>query len=175
MGTYKLDDKTQRIVRREGDKLSVQRTGRPPLLLSAFSLTGFFIPGQFDWFEFSRNSDGVVVSMTLLSDGAPQVSPRVGDAPPERAVVKLAPATFDKLVGRYQMQPTLVLELTHEGARYFVIATREPKREIFPASATVFFAKVVAAELHAENDAATGAPVLVLHQNGAQLRGTRLP
>ncbi|WP_332875911.1 serine hydrolase [Massilia sp. S19_KUP03_FR1] len=175
VGTYKIDDKTQRIVRREGATLSMQRTGRPPVLLSAFSPTGFSIPGQLDWFEYSRNSEGAVVSMTLLSDGEPQVSPRVGGLPPERAVVKLAPATFDKLVGRYQMHPTMVLELTREGDRYFATPTREPKLEIFPASETVFFAKVVAAELHAENDAATGAPVLVLHQDGVQLRGTRLP
>jgi CubicO group peptidase (beta-lactamase class C family) len=174
-GTYKIDDKTQRIVRREGDKLSMQRTGRPPLLLTAFSPTGFSIPGQLDWFEFNRDSAGAVVSMTLLSDAAPQVSPRVGDAPAERAVVKLAPATFDKLAGRYQMNPTLVLALTREGDRYFVTATDEPKLEIFPASETVFFAKVVAAELHVEKDAATGNPILVLHQNGTQVRGTRLP
>jgi CubicO group peptidase (beta-lactamase class C family) len=174
-GVYKIDEKLQRIVHREGDKLSMQRTGRPPVLLSAYSSNGFFWPGELDAFEFTRNAQGEVVSMTFLRDGEAQVNPRVGDVPAERAVVALAPASFDKLVGRYQMNPALVLELTREGDRYFATGTRQPKIEIFPASDTVFFAKVMPAELHVEKDAATGESVLVLQQNGARLTGRRLP
>lgn len=175
VGTYRIDDQSQRIVRREGDKLSMQRTGRPPLLLTAFSPTGFAIPGQLDWFEFSRNSEGAVVSMTLMNDGAPQVNPRISAVPMTRPYIKIAPASFDRLVGRYQMYPTLVLTLTREGERYFVTGTGEPKIEIFPASETVFFATVMPVELHVETDAATGETRLVMHENGAQVTGRRLP
>ena len=174
-GAYKIDETSQRIVRREGDKLRMQRTDRQPYLLTPFSATSFFIPGEMDWFEFTRNAQGQVVSLTVHRDGADEVDLRTGDAPPDRAVVAVAPATFDKLVGRWQMNPTLVLELTREGERFFVTGTRQPKIEFFPASDTVFFAKVVPAELHVDKDAATGETVLVLHQNGAQLKGRKLP
>lgn len=76
-GTYQVDEKMQRIVRRDGDKLSMQRTGRSPVLLTAFSPNGFYVPGELDWFEFTRNDKGDVVSMTLQRDGDPQVSQRV--------------------------------------------------------------------------------------------------
>jgi D-alanyl-D-alanine carboxypeptidase len=76
-GTYKVDDKVQRSVRRDGDRLSIQRTGRPPILLTAFSPTGFYVPGEIDWFEFNRNAQGEVVSVTLQRDGDAQVYPRV--------------------------------------------------------------------------------------------------
>ena len=92
-----------------------------------------------------------------------------------RAFRRQVTSGFDKLVGRYQMNPALVLELTREGDRYFATGTRQPKIEIFPASETVFFAKVMPAELHVEKDAATGETVLVLLQNGARLTGRRLP
>jgi D-alanyl-D-alanine carboxypeptidase len=174
-GAYKIDDKSQRIVRREGDKLSMQRTNRPPVLLTPFSPTGFFVPGEVDWFECTRNAQGEPVSLTVHRDSADEVNVRTGGVPAERAVVKLAPGAFDKLVGRWQMHPKLALDVTRDGDRYFVTGTGQPTVEIFPASETVFFAKVVAAELHVEQDAGTGETVLVLHQNGAQLKGRKLP
>jgi D-alanyl-D-alanine carboxypeptidase len=76
-GTYKIDGKAERTVRREGDKLRMQRTNRPAIMLTAFSPTGFFVPGEVDWIEFSRNSAGEVVSLTVQRDGDPEVNPRV--------------------------------------------------------------------------------------------------
>lgn len=76
-GTYRIDDKTERIVRREGSKLSVQRTGREPVLFSAFSPAAFFVPGELDWIEFTRNSQGAVTALTVQRDGAAQILPRV--------------------------------------------------------------------------------------------------
>lgn len=76
-GTYRLNDQLQGTVRREGDKLRLQRAGRPPALLTPFSSTGFFVPGELDWFEFNRNGEGAVVAMTLQRDGDTQVIPRL--------------------------------------------------------------------------------------------------
>jgi len=76
-GTYQIDGKAERTVRREGDKLSMQRTNRPAVMLTAFSPTSFFVPGEVDWIEFTRNSAGEVVSMTMQRDGDPEVNPRV--------------------------------------------------------------------------------------------------
>jgi D-alanyl-D-alanine carboxypeptidase len=75
-GTYKIDDKSVRTVRREGDKLSMQRTNRPPVLLTPFSPTGFFVPGELDWFEFTRNAKGELVSLTVHRDGSDEVNLR---------------------------------------------------------------------------------------------------
>jgi len=174
-GTYKIDEESQRIVRRDGDKLSMQRTNRPPVALVPFSATSFFVPGDMDWLEFTRNAQGAIVSLTVHRDSGDEIDLRTGGLPAERATVKMAPEAFDKLVGRWQMHPALTLELTREGERFFVTGTRQPTIEIFPASDTVFFAKVVPAELHVDKDAATGETVLVLHQNGAQLKGRKLP
>jgi len=76
-GTYKIDGKAERTVRRDGGKLSMQRTNRPAVMLTAFSPTGFFVPGEVDWIEFNRNSDGEVVSLTVQRDGDPEVNPRL--------------------------------------------------------------------------------------------------
>lgn len=173
-GTYRIDDKATRVVRRQGDKLSMVRTGRPPVLLSAFSDTGFFIPGELEHFTFGRDVQGKVSTLTRVGDGDTQLSTRTGDAPAARAVVALASAVFDSYAGRYQMAPEFVMELTRDGGRYFVNATRQPTLEIFPASPTVFFSPQVNAELRIENDAASGKPLLILDQNGRVMRGQKL-
>lgn len=80
-GAYQIDDASQRIVRRDGDKLSMQRTNRPPVLLTPFSPSGFFVPGEVDWFEFTRNAKGELVSLTVHRDGADEVALRAGGVP----------------------------------------------------------------------------------------------
>ena len=76
-GVYKIDEKSARTIRRDGDRLSMQRTNRPPVMLTPFSSTGFFIPGEVDWIEFTRNGEGAVVALTVQRDGKPEVNPRL--------------------------------------------------------------------------------------------------
>ena len=76
-GVYRIDEKTERIVRREGNRLSIQRPGRPPVLFSAFSPTGFFVPGELDTIAFTRNGQGDVTALTVVRDSGPQIFPRV--------------------------------------------------------------------------------------------------
>lgn len=80
-GAYKIDETSQRIVQREGDKLRMQRTNRQPYLLTPFSATSFFIPGEMDWFEFTRNAKGELVSLTVHRDGADEIDLRTGGVP----------------------------------------------------------------------------------------------
>lgn len=173
-GTYKVDDNATRVVRREGDKLSMVRTGRPAVLLSAFSESAFFLPGELEHFAFSRDAQGKVSTLTRVGDGETQVSTRTGDAPAARAVVALAPAVFDSYAGRYQMAPEFVMELKRDGERFYLTASRQPTLEIFAASPSVFFSPKVDAELRIETDAATGQPTLILDQNGRVMRGRKL-
>ncbi|MDQ2819389.1 MAG: serine hydrolase [Pseudomonadota bacterium] len=80
-GTYKIDEASQRIVRRDGDKLRMQRTNRPPVMLTPFSATGFFVRGEVDWFEFTRNATGELISLTVHRDDADEIDLRTGGAP----------------------------------------------------------------------------------------------
>jgi CubicO group peptidase (beta-lactamase class C family) len=77
-GTYKIDEQSERSVRRDGDKLRMQRTNRAPVMLTPFSATSFFVPGEVDWFEFTRNAQGEVVSLTVHRDEADEVDLRTG-------------------------------------------------------------------------------------------------
>jgi CubicO group peptidase (beta-lactamase class C family) len=149
-GVYTLDKDTQRVFRRDGEFLSMQRNGRGPLVLKAMSANEFFVPDTADWFVFQRDGKGKVTGVIYQMDGRALVHTRTGEAPPPRIVAKIADAAFDAHVGRYEMQPGMVLEVQRDGSRYFVQPTGQRKLEIFPLSETTFFARDVDAELSFE-------------------------
>ena len=56
----------------------------------------------------------------------------------EKPVVRLPPSTYDHFVGRYSREET-TLAFTRNGDRYFLRATGQPRREIFPSTEHEFF------------------------------------
>ncbi len=146
-GVYTLDKDTQRVFRRDGEFLSMQRAGRGPLVLKAMSPNEFFVPDTADWFTFQRDGSGKVTGVSYHQDGRALAHTRSGEAPPPRIVAKIADAAFDAHLGRYEIQPGMVFEVRREGRRYFVQPSGQRRLEIFPLSETRFFARDVDAEI----------------------------
>lgn len=169
-GLYEIDKQAARTFRRDGNTLVMQRTGRPPMRPKAFSATGFFMPNVPDYFEFGQDAKGVVTHVTQYVDGKEIRQPRIGDAPPERQVAKIANASFDTRVGRHELAPGVVLALSREGDRYFAQATGQRKLEIFQQSETIFFSREVDAEVRFDG---ADSHFLVLHQNGKEIRAAK--
>jgi CubicO group peptidase (beta-lactamase class C family) len=171
-GTYKLGEDGKRIFRRENERLVMQGAGRAPVTLSAYSETGFFIPGTLTAIEFARGAEGRPTQVTIRGFDSEQTAQRTGDVPPPRVAVNIASTRFDAVAGRYQLAPKLVIELSREGERYFAQPTNQPKLEVFAMSDTAFFAKQADVELLFE-EGAGGA--LTLRQNGREIKGPKLP
>jgi D-alanyl-D-alanine carboxypeptidase len=170
-GVYTFEKETQRVFRRDGEFLSMQRSGRGPLVLKAMSANEFFVPDTVDWFVFQREgggSAGKVTGVTFYQDGRPLVHARSGEAPPARVVAKIADSAFDAHLGRYELQPGMVLEVLREGSRYFVQPTGQRRLEIFPLSETQFFARDVDAEISFEG------PGLTFKQGSRSHTGRRI-
>ena len=170
-GVYEVEKSITRTFRRDGDTLTMQRSGRPPVRLKAYSPTGFFIPDALDHFEFGQDGKGVVTHVTQYYDGKAARQARIGEVPAARQAVNIGNAAFDTRIGRYELAPGFVLALSREGERYYAQATGQPKLEIYPASETVFFARDIEAEVHF---AGADSSHLVLHQNGQQIRAPKL-
>jgi len=171
-GVYRAEGSDTRTVRRDGERLVLQRAGRPPVTLQAYSETGFFIPDSLQSFEFSRDAQGKVSQLVVHNPTADQVNPRIGDAPPQRVAVRIDHARFDTYVGRYQLTPGFVIELTRDGDRYWTQASGQGKVEVFALNDKTFFSNAVDAELRFD-DAKPGQ--LVLAQGGRELKGAKLP
>ena len=75
-------------------------------------------------------------------------------------VARVDPAIFDAYLGEYQLEPNFTVTITRDGASLFAQATGQGKFEVFPESATKFFAKV--------------APITIVFVKGADGQVTHL-
>jgi CubicO group peptidase (beta-lactamase class C family) len=169
-GVYKGTSGAVRTVRKDGDTLVIQRTGGPRVPLKAYAANGFYTEGL-QWFDFERDTKGNV-KLAIHTAENDFIDERVGPVV-ERQAVKIADAAFDARAGTYAFPREFTLILSREGDRYFAQGKGQPKLEIFPESETVFFAKVIDAELRFEN--ASDPAQLVLMQGANRVTGNKLP
>jgi len=176
-GVYKIDDKLRVVVRRDGDHLTMQRAGGPPLTLAAESDGRFFVKDKLLRFAFVRDAAGKVTGFdATMFDGNVERRARTDEPlPAERATVAVDPKVLDGYVGRYELSPGFVIAITREGGKMYEQATGQPRLEIFASAPAEFFLKVVDAQLtfRALKDGKAGE--LVLHQNGRDMPGKRIP
>ncbi len=127
------------------------------------------------------NARGVVVlsnSSNSIDDiGLHVIDPRlpVMPAPKVRTEIAINPALLDAYVGVYELAPSFQLAITKEGSALFAQATGQGKFQIYPATETDFFFKVVDAQVTFVKDSTGKVNQLVLHQNGANVPGKRVP
>jgi len=119
----------------------------------------------------------VIVLSNVNGPAADTLGPQLGalvhgdpvKLPGERTEIGLPASTLAKYVGAYELAPTATMTITLEGDHLMAQLTGQGRNPIFPESETMFFLKVVDAQLEFAADAG----YLVLHQNGRDLRGNR--
>ena len=82
---------------------------------------------------------------------------------------------LDDYVGRYALSPAFVIDVTREGQQLSVQATGQQRIPVYPESENRFFLKVVEAQLSFVRDSTGKVTQIILHQNGRDQRGKRLP
>jgi hypothetical protein len=85
-----------------------------------------------------------------------------------RQVVPFDPSHFDKYSGYYQLGPTTIATVFHDGDHFFSRLTGQINVEFFPESETKFFATIVHAQISFNTDGQGQVTGMVLHQNGAE-------
>jgi CubicO group peptidase (beta-lactamase class C family) len=94
--------------------------------------------------------------------------------PVERTSIILKPEVLSQYVGRYQVNPKMVLAVSLEDGHLVAQATDQPKAQIFPESESTFFLKVVDAQLSFVKDGTGKVTHAVLHQGGRDIRAPRI-
>jgi CubicO group peptidase (beta-lactamase class C family) len=93
----------------------------------------------------------------------------------ERKEISVDPRVLARYVGAYQMGPGASMLVTLDGNQLLTkLGSAQPHVPIFPQSETLFFAKVVDAQIEFAKLDAQGAPgQLILHQNGRDMPANR--
>jgi CubicO group peptidase (beta-lactamase class C family) len=87
-------------------------------------------------------------------------------APIERKEAQLDPKILDEYVGRYELGPGLILDVTRSADHLWLQATGQSRVQLFPESRTDFFLKVADARVRFVTDTSGRVTHLVLHQGG---------
>jgi CubicO group peptidase (beta-lactamase class C family) len=139
---------------------------------------------SFTAFDPVARTGVVVLSNTSTTTGPDDIGRHLLDsrsplmkfaAPKTHTAIEMDPKQFDRYVGRYQFAPAVFLTVSREGSRFLAQLTGQQAFDIFPESERYFFLKVVDAQLTFEVDAQGRSVAVVLHQNGANQRATRVP
>src|SRR5262245_30245402 len=115
-----------------------------------------------------RRAFPLFILLSLLALSAVQLPYRVGAQTGKPAEIKINSQTFDDYVGQYQDagDPEFIFSVFREGDKYYIQATDQNKIEIFPASESKFFFKVINAQFDFIRDANGKVTSFVWHEGG---------
>ena len=147
-------------VTKEEDQLFAQLSGQPKLEIFPRSETTFFWKVVNAQVSFVRNGEGEVINVIHRQGGNEFEAPRLT----EQATADVDPGLYDAYVGQYDYGRAL-LTVTKDGGRLFAQMAGQPKFEIFPRSETVFFWKVVNAQITFVKDE-EGEVIKAIHRQG---------
>jgi CubicO group peptidase (beta-lactamase class C family) len=174
VGYYQLAPGVRFHITTEDGRLFAQLTGQERYPVFSESETEFFYKVVDAQLTFVRGEDGEVDHLVLHQGGDRKAQRLHGYEPPVRAEMEVAAAVLERYVGSYELAPGVEMTVTRENDRLFAQVTNQPRFPVFAESETVFFFKVVEAQITFETDEQGGATGLVLLQGGIEHRARRI-
>ncbi len=163
VGRYDYSGATLTVTR-EGTRLFAQLTGQSKLEIFPRSENEFFWKAVDAQVTFVKDEKGRVIKALHRQGPVAIEAPRLED----QVAIQLAPAALDSYVGKYDYgQGKAVMTVSREGNRLFAQLTGQPKFEIFPKSETVFFWKIVPAQITFVKDG-SGKVTKGIHEQGGR-------
>lgn len=177
IGVYQnsLDPQVEVCITLDENQPKWQRTGGKIMELVPLGGDRFGFKKSLTRILVERDSTGLVKGMRNISHFGPDEFFKLTDKPlPQaRTVIELAPGTLQKYAGQYEIAPGINLVLRMDGEKLFAHLGGQEAIELFPESETLFFTKVVDAQIEFELDEAGRPAGLVLHQGGQNMPAQR--
>ncbi len=153
-------------VTREGSRLFAQLTGQPKFEIFPKSENEFFWRVVDAQVTFVKDQKGRVIKALHHQGSTSFEAPRLE----EQVAIQLPSEVLDTYVGKYDYgMGKFILTVSREGNQLFAQLTGQPRFEIYPKSETVFFWKVVAAQITFVKDAA-GKVTKGIHEQAGQTK-----
>lgn len=173
VGVYKIDEKTNRNVFREGDKLFTQRSGGRRYEAIPVSETRFFYDRLVSYFDIEKDKDGKVVKIILHRPEGDEVSVKTSDKPDLRKEIKLPEDVLKKYEGVYDIK-MLKLTISVKDGNIRMQVEGQPPLAIFPESETVFFSKEFDITIEFKKDKSGVVTGLVFKQGDRDIEGLKI-
>ena len=139
VGAYQFPDGAIRHITVKNGKIFSQREGSTKLEIYPMSETKFIFEEGDITYNFSKKNGKKQAE--FVTDVA-TIGHEIDKAPPaEQKEITLTPDVLKQYIGKYELQPGFVLEVTVSGNQIFAQATGQPQFEIFAESVDNFFLK----------------------------------
>jgi serine-type D-Ala-D-Ala carboxypeptidase/endopeptidase len=183
-GNYKLADKSMLMVFRINDGLFARATGQDAFPVYPSAPFPLYPSAPYEVFDklfgisisFTRDSKGVVRGLILHQNGdrvAPKLSP--SEVPAKFREIVLDAATLVDYIGKYRLDFGAVVDFALKGDRLETQITGQPAFQVYASAKDKFFLKIIDAQFDFERDAGGKVNAVVLHQNGRDIRASRMP
>jgi len=173
-GTYRLSDKMLIKIFRMQDGLYARGTGQAAIPIFPSAPNEFFARAGGISATFTREASGAVTGLVLHQNGdhqAPRLAP--SELPPEPVEIARDATTLGAYAGTYKFSFG-ILDVELKGDHLEAKLGGQPAYPIFASGIDQFFYKIVDAQLAFERDADKKIAAVVLHQNGRDMRASRL-
>lgn len=145
-GVYESDSlfgsDEQLIISLEEDKLYSMLKGRMKLQIFPYEKNNFFIKNGLTTLKFQRDKKGKITDVIVERPYSPIVLKRTEKEIPKYTAIELNSEVLEKYLGKYELQPNLIFEITMEGTKLYLQLTAGPKIEIIPYEYNKFFTTV---------------------------------
>ena len=168
----------------------LMRSGNAPQAIAVFTLNAEAFPNSYNVYD-SRGeaymTGGDKAAAIRDYKKSVEIDPRnangfaklkeLGEAVemPKQTEMTVDSAMLASYVGNYQLAPTFSIAITQQGNKLFGQATNQPAFELFAEARDKFFLKVVDAQVSFQRSDKGEVEQLILHQNGRDMPGKRVP
>ncbi|MBE0654224.1 MAG: serine hydrolase, partial [Bacteroidales bacterium] len=147
VGVYEFgDDYTRTISLSEGQLYSM-RTGGSRFEIYPFERDKFFFRNSLSTLTFNRDEKGEIAGMTFINRLEISTGKKTDEVVTEKKEIGVSEEIMKRYTGVFELQPGFDLTFTLEDGKLMSQATGQDKFQVFPLSETVFFPKVVDAEI----------------------------
>tara|TARA_R110000868_G_scaffold121034_3_gene321129 strand:+ start:23746 stop:25401 length:1656 start_codon:yes stop_codon:yes gene_type:complete len=173
VGTYEFDGNVLRFVTLENDQLYSQRQGSSKLEIFALTKTNFAFDGSMTAYKFSEKNGKKYAAFT--NEGKTSIGIESDKLPPaEKKSITLTSEVLALYIGKYELGPGAIMEITTTENQIFAQLTGQPQFEIFAEKEASFFLKVVEAQINFNKGQDGKITSLTLLQNGREIPAKKI-
>ena len=172
-GAYKFENDAIRVVSLKDGQLYSQRDEGEVYKIYPKNENEFYFEEGVIQYKFSMK-DGKKTALFKNRINVSEGIETIYEAPAEKEVITVDAEILKLYVGKYELQPGFIIEITSEGNQLFAQATGQPQSELFATSTSSFFLKVTVASvdfISNENDEIVS---LTLHQGGQDMEAAKI-
>jgi CubicO group peptidase (beta-lactamase class C family) len=171
-GAYQFPDGAIRHITLKDGKIYSQRENSTKFEIFPLTPTRFiFEEGNIEYNFSIANGK----KQAAFKTGTIVIGKEIDKAPPtERIEITLSEDELKEYIGKYELTPDFLIEITVIDGKIFAQATGQGNNEIFAEAKDKFFLKVVVADLVFSRDERGAVNLITLHQGGQQIPGKKV-